>query len=569
MTCKACLSVLLALLLGGCALHADEPRFSADPDVRGDFASYAMGALALEAKDPAAADYFLAAVDQDPTNTHVLMRAFSATLLEGRYADALGLARDLAATPEPSFVPQMLLVLQDMRRRRWDRANQRLEGIYGSGFDTLISPVLGAWIWAAQDDQARAMARLDALARNPALRSIALTHRGFVLDYLDDHEAAEAAYRRAIESGRLDNFMPVAGLANLLLRTGRQDQAVMLLDEFLEVAPDNPFLLERREAAAKGRRLPLLLDRPVGASAYAFVRIASQFAQRQAVRPALIYARLGSFLRRDYEEATLLTGNLLLESERHGSAIAAFQEIDPDGPSGDTARFLIAYTLQAAGQSEAALEGLQSFVAETGDQAPARAFVTLGDLHRQAEQFDQAIAAYSDALAREDLGRQRWYVLFARAVCFEQTGRWEPAEADFLASIALDDDRAEVLNYLGYSWIDRGVRLDDGIEMIERAAALAPNNGFIIDSLGWAHYLQADYDRAVELLERAILLQPDDPTINNHLGDAYWRVGRQREARFQWDHALNAGADGDLKAALQNKIRFGLGYAEAQPVPSQ
>lgn len=561
MTVRTAAAGLVLSLVAACSLDGPRQAQATSPastaDCRG-LGCFAVGTLAEEAKDPVAADYYLQAVKQDPYNPRLLTKAFSASLIEGRFDDSILLARRLTALDQPSYVPQMLLVLQAMRKQDWDRAEQLLEDVYGVGFETLITPVLGAWIHAAQGEKQAALQRLDALGRNRALSATADLHRAFVLDFLRDERAAEVAFRQILDQRRMSSYWPVVGLADLLVRRGRRGEALALYDRYLSDDPGNAFLQDRRTLAARGRTAPRLFDRPIGAAAFAFVRIANEFFQRRANRTALVYARLGSFLARDYDEALLLIGNLLRSEERYASALAAFADVPPHSDSYQTALFLRAWTLQADDRNADATQLMERFLAEQDAAAPVQAHTILADLYRDAERFDEAIAHYSSAIDKERSPAQLWYLYFARGVSYEQSDRWDQAEADFKASLAEDPNQAQVLNYLGYSWIDRGENLEEGFKLIEKAIELSPDSGFIKDSLGWAYYLQGDYERAVILLEEAILLEPGDPTINDHLGDAYWRVGRRREARFQWTHALAADPEPDLRARLEAKLDDGL-----------
>ena len=115
-----------------------------------------------------------------------------------------------------------------------------------------------------------------------------------------------------------------------------------------------------------------------------------------------------------------------------------------------------------------------------------------------------------------------------------------------------------MLNYLGYSWVDQGINLDQGMAMVKRAVQQKPDDGYIVDSLGWAYFRVGNYDEAVKQLERAIELKPEDPTINEHLGDAYWRVGRELEAKFQWAHARDLKPDPEELPKIEAKLQHGL-----------
>ena len=209
------------------------------------------------------------------------------------------------------------------------------------------------------------------------------------------------------------------------------------------------------------------------------------------------------------------------------------------------------------GRGEEAASLLDAMAAERPDRSDA--LVELGDVHRGAERYEQAIAAYGDALTRIGTPQARhWVILYARAMTYDKLKRWEEAERDLLRANELSPDQPLLLNYLGYSWIDRGVNLERGKAMIQRAVELKPTDGYIIDSLGWALYRMGDFPGAVTNLERAVELKPLDPTINDHLGDAYWQVGREAEARFQWRRALLHAEDGELAAAVNGKLENGL-----------
>ncbi len=174
------------------------------------------------------------------------------------------------------------------------------------------------------------------------------------------------------------------------------------------------------------------------------------------------------------------------------------------------------------------------------------AVIALGDALRRDKRYAEAAKAYDKAL--DMTGGERaidWHIYYVRGIAFEREGVWEKAESDFLKALELNPDQPQVLNYLGYSWVDQELQLERALEMIEQAVSLRPDDGYIVDSLGWAYYRLERFEEAVETLERAARLSPSDPTINDHLGDAYWQVGRKREAKFQWSIALELAGEGD------------------------
>ncbi|MBT7941846.1 MAG: tetratricopeptide repeat protein, partial [Alphaproteobacteria bacterium] len=179
---------------------------------------------------------------------------------------------------------------------------------------------------------------------------------------------------------------------------------------------------------------------------------------------------------------------------------------------------------------------------------------------RGKERFTEAVEAYDQAFGRiKALEPRHWTLLYARGIALERSKQWPRAEADFLSALKFKPDQPYVLNYLGYTWIDKGLYLDRAQAMIGKAANLRPNDGYVIDSLGWGHFMLGNFKKAVVELERAVELRPQDPIINSHLGDAYWRVGRKREATFQWNRSLSLDPEEDLISEINRKLKSGLG----------
>ncbi len=216
----------------------------------------------------------------------------------------------------------------------------------------------------------------------------------------------------------------------------------------------------------------------------------------------------------------------------------------------------MAQNLDATGDREEALRRLNNIVISRPDDLDAVS--VLGDLLRYDEQYLAAADAYTDALALTGGDSPSdWRFYYVRGIAYERASEWPKAEADFLKALELNPDQPAVLNYLGYSWIDQDMNLEPALEMIEKAVEAQPQDGYIVDSLGWAFYKLGRIDEAVTTLEQAVLLRPNDAEINDHLGDAYWKAGRLYEARYAW-RAASVNADSDEKTRLAAKIADGL-----------
>ncbi|MGH6929358.1 MAG: tetratricopeptide repeat protein, partial [Dongiaceae bacterium] len=336
-------------------------------------------------------------------------------------------------------------------------------------------------------------------------------------------------------------------------RQNHADRAQAVYDKFRGAYPDNPLLpvlLERKEST------PVIASAREGL-AEAFFDLASILYQEEARDMAMVYTRLALDLRPDFPAAQVLLGDLMAADRHYDAAVAVYKSVEQKSPFGWQARLALADSLNRIERTQEAVTLLEEMGKERQDSADAP--MMLGDILRGAERFSEASKAYEDAMARiGELKPQHWSLLYYRGITYERSNQWDRAEADFQKALEFEPDQPYVLNYLAYSWVDKGKNYDRALTMLNKAVEQKPEDGYIVDSLGWVYYRLGKYDLAVEQLERAIELVPQDPVINDHLGDAYWRVGRHNEARFQWRRALNLEPEKDQIAPIESKLEKGL-----------
>ena len=253
----------------------------------------------------------------------------------------------------------------------------------------------------------------------------------------------------------------------------------------------------------------------------------------------------------------MLLGNLLEIMDRPEEALNVFQSVDEASTSAWESKLRQAELLNSLGRKAAAEKTLLLMANQRSEDMSA--LTRLGDIFRGIKDFEKAANVYTEAIKRTVLvEKPSWSLLYSRGIAYERSKKWYLAEKDFLDALELSPNQPYLLNYLGYSWVDRGLNLDSAKRMIEKAVRLRPNDGYIVDSLGWVLYRLGDFESATVYLERAISLYPQDPTINDHLGDAYWRVGRTREAEFQWERALSFGPEPEQVSNIRKKLHQGL-----------
>lgn len=545
---KLTIAIMLAGALGACA--------AGPAPVDSGYGDYVAGQYARSIADTDKAfEYYYGALEHSPGNRAILQDAFSLAIMDGRFDTAIDLAERLKAADHPNAVASMVLSLEAFRTGNYDVALMNLEQAKGTGFDSLVSPLIRAWIEVARGGSDSALRALEPLGAISVFQEFRDAHVAYILDYLGRTEDAEAAYENVLAAGG-NQLQPVLAYGAFLARQSRVDDARALYESYLERAPDNA----RLNRALAEVDAPEPAADPMASVSLALLQAATELSRDNARTPAILYARLATFLEPDMDDANLLLGSLFIAFEQPQTALASLEKIPDDGPLAEEARVREAIALDDLGRTDEALAMLRDYLDGRSESLAIRA--ALGDIYRTHERYDEALSEYERATALVDEpARANWFLYFSRGICYERLDRWPDAEADFLLALDLMPDEPQVLNYLGYSWIDQGMNIDRAKVMIEKAVEQRPNDGYIIDSLGWVQYLLGDYDAAARSLERATMLQPDDPTINDHLGDVYWMQGRRIEARFQWNHALALDPEPDEIAKIEDKIDFGLARA--------
>jgi len=523
--------------------------------------AYLAAQAAFQERDmAAAADYLLTALSADPDNKEVLRQAHFALVSAGRIPEALPIARKLKGGEAADQLSPLTLAVHGMARGDPEAALQALGRLPLTGYNLALVPLFEAWIDAGRGNHEDALAAIGPYDTGDGFDAFRAYHVALIEDLSGDAAAADAAFRTALESQAGGAYRVVLAYGAFLEREGRGEEARRVYEQFLEANPNSLWLEEAvaRLEAGPGGPAADPVDDPAEGVSEALFAIAGAAQQAGSPEMALAYAQLSAYLVPDSDVVAVLIGDILELEERNDDAVAAYRRVSGESPLSWTARLRIAINLDESGATEQAVGTLRQMV----DERPERAdvLIVLGDILRVHERWREAVEAYDRAEERlAAAAASDWKLHYVRGIALERSGQWERAEADLLKALEIEPEHPYVLNYLGYTWVDMGVRLDEALGMIERAVDQRPTDGFIIDSLGWAYYRLDNFEDAVVQLERAVELEPDDPVINDHLGDAYWQVGRKAEARFQWRRALSlAGEDKSLIDAIEAKLQSGL-----------
>ena len=531
---------------------AEHPGYS---DLPG---NYLAGRFAHRERDiTSAARYFRQVLAEDYKNRALVQRALILTVQDGQIDKAIPLATHLVELDPKSKIGHLILVVAAVADGRLDDAFRRVNDLDRDGIYELIAPIILGWVELGQGNFNSALAAIESLATKKNFEMYHAYHGALMADIAGQQDVAAEKFSLALNAVPGGTLRVVVAYATSLRGAGRKDEANAVYQSYRENHPESPWLEPILSMINSDARPGPIISTAKEGVAEALFGAASALPNESAGDAGLIYAYLALHLRPDFPVAQFLVGEVLDVLERYEDAIEAYSGIARSSYYSWAARLRAASDLATVQRVDKAVNILKEMVDENPKRSDAA--ITLADVLRRNERFDESVKFYDVAIGRTTgFEARHWTLFYSRGVMLERTKQWPLAEADFLHALELKPDQPLVLNYLGYSWVEQGMNLERAMKLIQRAVALRPRDGYIVDSLGWAHYRLGDFENAVKFLERAVELRADDPIITDHLGDIYWKVGRQNEARFQWERSLVLGAEEEAAILIRQKLKEGL-----------
>ncbi|MGC1777558.1 MAG: tetratricopeptide repeat protein [Xanthobacteraceae bacterium] len=509
-----------------------------------------------ERDEGAAAAYYLDVLKLDPHNSDLLSRAFLSELSDGDVDGAAKLADKLLAIDHTDRIARLVIGIRELKKKHYGAARDDFTQSVRGPVTDLTATLLSAWALAGQGDTQAAIDTLDKLSGPDWYGIFKDLHAGFILDAAHDTKAAGKRYASAYKADPTA-LRTVEAYGRLLSRTASKDDALKVYQDFAQELPNHPIINAEMKQISDGEKLPPLIDTPQAGAAEALYGLGASIGRRGGEDLALIYLQLALYLEPSHAMALLSLGDLYEDLKKPDLAIKAYDRVPASSPLARNAQIQMAVDLDSLDRTDESTKLLEKVIA--ANPKDTEAIIELGNVQRGHKEFADCAKTYSKAIdAVPDPQKSNWVMFYFRGICYERSNQWPLAEADMTKALALYPDQPLVLNYLGYSWVDKGVHLDQGMDMIRKAVEQRPDDGYIVDSLGWAYFRTGNYDEAVKNLERAVELKPEDPTINDHLGDAYWRVGRRLEAHFQWSQAVDLKPDPEDLPKLETKLEHGL-----------
>lgn len=502
----------------------------------------------------AGARYFTKGLMADPTDAYILENAMTSFVALGQFERAVPVAQVIVDQDYHSPIAYLVLSVAQAKAGNWAGIFAGLER--GQNIGPLVDGLSQGWAHLGEGDINAAMASFDRVIQTEGMGVYGRTHKAYALATVGDFESAAAMFTASADGHRYNRQSAIAH-AQILSQLGLNEDALAIVDAIFGRQLDPAVALMRDDLAAGNAVAYEAISTPAEGMADLYYTIAGLVRDEAPDAFTLMYVRAANYLDPTNTPALLMTAALLEDLEQYDLVNTALGGVSRDDPSFHAAEIARAEALRSADKDDAAIEVLEALSRSHPDLP--NVWATMGDTLRQAERYGQANDAYSAALRLyDDENPAKWFVYYTRGITNHALDIWPAAEADFRAALALNPDQPQVLNFLGYSLVERGEKLDEALGMIETAVAARPDSGAIVDSLGWVLFQLERYNDAVLHLERAASLTAVDPVINDHLGDAYWAVGRETEARFQWNRALSFDPEEADATRIRDKLARGL-----------
>lgn len=519
--------------------------------------NYLAGRFAGATRDMAAAStYYRAALRADPKNEELVERTFLAVLATGDVEQAIPFARRLIALDRSQRVARLAIASRALKRGRYSVARAQLSHSVRGPIADLTSTLLSAWALAGSGKTKSAVAAIDRLHGPDWYVAFKDLHAGLIYEYAHRKKQAGKRLERAYHLDATA-IRTADAYARWLSESGDRAGAKKVYETFSKAFPGHPLIESALAELKAGKTLAPMVRTPAAGAAEALFGLGTALGNQGGEDIGLVYLQLAIYLDPGHPLALVSLANLYETMKKPELAVDIYDRISANSPLKRSTDIQRALDLEVMKKHDEAKKELTRLVEQ--DAKDPQAIIALGNVLRSRKQYKEAAATYSKAIALiKEPTRRNWSLFYFRGMCNERAKDWPDAEKDLEKALELYPDQPSVLNYLGYSWVDRGVHLDKAVKMIRRAVELKPNDGYIVDSLGWAQYKLGHYQEASDALERAIELKPEDPVINDHLGDIYWKVGRELEARFQWRHARDNKPEAEDLVKIEEKLKNGL-----------
>ena len=531
--------------------------------------SFAGAFLAARTADvdhdyPTAITLYRKALEFDPANLEIRERLMIALFLDGQFEEGLAEAEALKDDEAVERITTIVRGLDAIRDGRFGEAKEMLAYSGPNDLDKLTHTLISAWADVGAGEEGKALKTVRDMTGPDWFKVFTDYQLGTMALVSGDTNAARTHLTAAITNEEAvatapDTFMrAVMALARLEAAAGNKQKALDAISVGDGMISNYAPLKALRESIESGEKpAQQITDASQGAASVLF-SIGAALNRQGAEDMVSLYLQVSHALDPESADTLILLGGIAEKLEKPEQAISYYEKVPANSPMRRISELQLGLALAGSEKVEEARQHLKALIA--ADPSDLRSYLAYGSVLSDAKDYKEMAANYDKAV--EVIGpvpkQGDWTIFFQRGIAYERLKKWDQAEPNFKKALELNPEQPQVLNYLGYSWVDMNRNLEEGLDMIRRAVELRPDDGYIVDSLGWAYYRMGRFEDAVAELERAVQLRAGDATINDHLGDAYWRVGRKLEAVYQWNRALISEGDDVNRDQIKEKIDKGL-----------
>ena len=511
---------------------------------------YIAADYARRNNDPqSSAKILLKALKDAPNNPNLIKKAYMAMLISGKVQKSVSLAGKHLEFEPDSAIANMVVAISNIKQGEFLKAEKNLNSIEDNDYsetsdlNKIITNFLRISTKAGQEKFKEALEHTKKILKQDNTPSLFLYYHSAILNDLSGNiEAAEKDFQYILKNNIVIPYHLAKTAGNFYRRIGKNDIAQEIYASYKNQNHEfNHFQKELSDLQSNIPPNDKIIKNVSYLAAEVFQEAARVLYGSRYFEKGIFYLNLSKYLRPNNDEADVLLAKYYEDSNRYDDAIEIYKNIKIGSDFYISSRMNMADNLYDLGKKDESISQLYKLVEYSKEIQNKSKIVslTLAEILRKEKRYLDAIKIYSDII--NDINEpslKDWPIFFARSICYERAKKWDMAEKDLLLALELKPDQPEILNYLGYSWIDRDINIKKAIKMIEKAVKSRPDDAQIIDSMGWALYKIGSFEEAAGYLEDATQIAPYDPVINDHLGDTYWKLGRYNEAIFQWNRTI-------------------------------
>jgi tetratricopeptide (TPR) repeat protein len=559
---KYLIYLLLLLNIVNFAHTKDIDKFLNENDIT----NYFSGIVAINENQYQDSYYYLKDLNNLEQSHYNYSQYFQYSLITlKKFREAVNYSKKLEENKIDNFESNLISAVYYLKSQDQAKSSYYIEQLIDKSqpgtIQNLVSSSLNSWVNIKnQPNLESSLKLLDSIPRN--FENLKKIQKAFVYCYFDSNKTGNV-FRELFANPNIDFSRYIFFYVNYLLKKDdTKEEAENILQNSLKQYPKNLVLNQLNVDIEQNRKTNNQFDcsEPNQVIAEMLYVVANALAAQSNYVASNFYLNLANYLNPNFQSYTTLYAENFYNIEEFDKAKELYMEIQKQGSVYSWhANKQIAFILIKQGNKQEAVKYLKDKYQKIKSPSLYEIF-DFAEFLKNNENYDDSIKYYSQLLSlidkKHDLYAQ---VLDGRGIAYERTNQWDKAEVDLLGSLESSPNDAYVINYLAYSWIEKGKNIEKALTMLRKANELRPNDGYIIDSLGWALFKLKRFKEAKNYLELAVQYMASDPVVNDHYADSLWMNNQSLQARYYWNYVLKLEKTEDkLKEEIKQKLLFGL-----------